>query len=48
MTKDSEDGDNKSLRFGATSMQGWRKSQEDTHIAHLNVGFDKSDRPRDV
>lgn len=48
MTKDSEDGDNKSLRFGATSMQGWRKSQEDTHIAHLNVGFDKSDHPRDV
>lgn len=31
--KDSENGENESFRYGATSMQGWRKSQEDSHIA---------------
>ena len=25
-TKESEDGENEAVRFGATSMQGWRKS----------------------
>ena len=33
--KNSEDGENKLLSWGACSMQGWRKSQEDSHIAHL-------------
>lgn len=32
--KDSENGENDWSRYGATSMQGWRKSQEDAHIAH--------------
>lgn len=31
--KDSENGENEYCRYGATSMQGWRKSQEDAHIA---------------
>ena len=35
--KESENGGNESLRFGATSMQGWRKSQEDSHIAALDI-----------
>lgn len=30
--KESDDGENDYSRFGATSMQGWRKSQEDAHI----------------
>ena len=38
--KESEVGENDVLRYGATSMQGWRKSQEDTHIAALNVAQD--------
>ena len=32
-TKDSENGEGDMCRYGATSMQGWRKSQEDAHIA---------------
>ena len=39
-TKESEDGENEAVRFGATSMQGWRKSQEDAHIAHLDIAED--------
>ena len=35
--KDSEDGESDQLRFGACSMQGWRKSQEDAHIASLDL-----------
>lgn len=35
--KESEVGENDTIRFGATSMQGWRKSQEDSHIAALDV-----------
>jgi serine/threonine protein phosphatase PrpC len=35
--KESENGGNESLRFGATSMQGWRKSQEDAHIAATDL-----------
>lgn len=38
--KDSEWGDAAKIRFGASSMQGWRKSQEDTHIAELAVTED--------
>lgn len=33
--KDSENGEGDICRYGATSMQGWRKSQEDAHIAHF-------------
>ena len=35
--KDSEDGESPAMRWGATSMQGWRKSQEDSHIANTNL-----------
>jgi serine/threonine protein phosphatase PrpC len=35
--KDSEHGENENLRFGATSMQGWRKEQEDAHIVELDL-----------
>lgn len=38
--KDSEDGGNNHLVWGACSMQGWRKSQEDAHIAHLDLPGD--------
>ena len=31
---DSSDG----ISYGATSMQGWRKSNEDAHIHDLNLG----------
>jgi serine/threonine protein phosphatase PrpC len=29
-------------------MQGWRKTQEDTHICHLNIGEDMNHMRRDV
>ncbi|XP_012573111.1 probable protein phosphatase 2C 60 isoform X3 [Cicer arietinum] len=32
--KASEDGENDMLRFGLSSMQGWRASMEDAHAAH--------------
>ncbi|KAI5392325.1 hypothetical protein KIW84_076927 [Lathyrus oleraceus] len=32
--KASEDGENGMLRFGLSSMQGWRASMEDAHAAH--------------
>lgn len=35
--KDSEHGENETLKYGATSMQGWRKEQEDSHIVELNL-----------
>ena len=35
--KDSENGESNACRWGATSMQGWRKSQEDSHIAATNL-----------
>jgi len=35
--KDSEHGENETFRYGATSMQGWRKEQEDSHIVELNL-----------
>ena len=34
-TKESSEGTNGRLRFGATHMQGWRNSMEDAHITHL-------------
>ena len=37
--KESEDGKLPGgLSYGASSMQGWRKDQEDTHIASGDVG----------
>ena len=35
--KDSENGESEMCRWGATSMQGWRKTQEDTHIARTDL-----------
>lgn len=35
--KDSENGDTDVCKWGATSMQGWRKSQEDAHIARCDL-----------
>ncbi|KAG9157541.1 hypothetical protein Leryth_023965 [Lithospermum erythrorhizon] len=32
--KDSDDGENDRLRFGLSSMQGWRSSMEDAHAAY--------------
>ena len=40
--KESETGEGVALRYGATSMQGWRKSQEDSHIAGLDISEDVS------
>lgn len=38
--KDSSDGENGNLRYGATGMQGWRNTMEDSHISHFNVAPD--------
>lgn len=35
--KESENGENTRLRFGATQMQGWRNTMEDAHITQLAV-----------
>ena len=35
--KESENGQSDATRWGATSMQGWRKSQEDAHIARTDL-----------
>jgi protein phosphatase 1G len=35
--KESENGENDVCKWGATSMQGWRKSQEDAHIARTDL-----------
>ena len=35
--KESENGESDICRWGATSMQGWRKSQEDAHIARTDL-----------
>ena len=35
--KDSENGETDQFKWGATSMQGWRKSQEDSHIANTSL-----------
>lgn len=35
--KESESGESDVCRWGATSMQGWRKSQEDAHIARTDL-----------
>jgi protein phosphatase 1G len=33
----SEDGENDKLRFGLSSMQGWRATMEDAHAAILDL-----------
>ncbi|XP_057423995.1 probable protein phosphatase 2C 60 isoform X2 [Lotus japonicus] len=35
--KFSQDGENDHLRYGLSSMQGWRVSMEDAHAAHLDL-----------
>lgn len=35
-TKHSNEGENSIFRFGASSMQGWRKSNEDAHITAVD------------
>ena len=40
--KDSTNGESSTVKWGATSMQGWRKSQEDAHIAHTDLDEDMS------
>ena len=36
--KNAQDGKNDKYMFGACSMQGWRKSNEDAHIHKLDLG----------
>ncbi|CAI9277806.1 unnamed protein product [Lactuca saligna] len=35
--KTSDDGENEKLRYGVSSMQGWRTSMEDVHAALLDL-----------
>ncbi|KAG5227820.1 protein phosphatase [Salix suchowensis] len=35
--KDSKDGENDKLRYGLSSMQGWRTTMEDAHAAYPNL-----------
>jgi serine/threonine protein phosphatase PrpC len=35
-TKHSNEGSSSQLKFGASSMQGWRKSNEDAHITAID------------
>lgn len=35
--KNSTDGENERVAYGACGMQGWRHSMEDSHIHELNV-----------
>eukprot|EP00299_Pterocystis_sp_00344_P015894 c7955_g1_i1.p1 GENE.c7955_g1_i1~~c7955_g1_i1.p1 ORF type:complete len:275 (+),score=92.63 c7955_g1_i1:1-825(+) len=41
-TKSPEDGTGSHLRFGVSSMQGWRIAQEDAHLAKVDWIADKS------
>ena len=36
--KTSADGGDRHVRYGASSMQGWRKGQEDAHITRFGLG----------
>ncbi|CAD6341374.1 unnamed protein product [Miscanthus lutarioriparius] len=38
--KVSEDGENDKLKFGLSSMQGWRATMEDAHSALLDLDND--------
>lgn len=35
--KMSETGEGGNVRYVACGMQGWRRSMEDAHIAHINI-----------
>ncbi|GKV26940.1 hypothetical protein SLEP1_g36153 [Rubroshorea leprosula] len=35
--KFSEDGENNKLRYGSSSMQGWRSTMEDAHAAYPDL-----------
>lgn len=35
--KQTDTGQGANVRFVACSMQGWRRSMEDAHIAHVNI-----------
>jgi len=35
--KQTESGEGGNVRFVACGMQGWRRSMEDAHIAHVNI-----------
>ena len=37
-SKDSIDGENSRFKYGATGMQGWRNTMEDTHLVELDLG----------
>lgn len=36
--KDSVNGGSSRMKYGATGMQGWRNTMEDSHIAELDLG----------
>lgn len=36
--KDSVDGENSRIKYGATGMQGWRNTMEDSHIVEQDLG----------
>ena len=36
--KDSVDGESAKYKYGATGMQGWRNTMEDSHIVELDLG----------
>ncbi|KAI9084534.1 hypothetical protein K1719_033522 [Acacia pycnantha] len=40
--KSSEDGENDRLRYGLSSMQGWRRTMEDAHAAHPDLDVSTS------
>lgn len=40
--KDSIDGQNSRMKYGATGMQGWRNTMEDSHISELEIDKDIS------
>jgi protein phosphatase 1G len=35
--KETETGEGNAVRYVAMGMQGWRRTQEDAHIAHINL-----------
>jgi protein phosphatase 1G len=37
-SKIDKKGENERLKFCCSQMQGWRDTQEDTHIAELDIG----------
>ena len=36
--KNATDGKNHEVKWGACSMQGWRRSNEDAHITEMDIG----------